>query len=119
MNVVFGCALFSHTVVVPEITAVGNAVTVMFIVVLVAHVFGAVDVGVNVYRVEPAEFVLIVAGDQLPAIPLFDAVGKASGVAPWQYGPSCVNNGVVFGFTTIAILAVVAQTPGPVVGVNV
>ena len=42
------------------------------------------DVGVNVYVIEPGEVVLIVAGDQDPAIPLFEVVGKGSGVAPWQ-----------------------------------
>ena len=47
-----------------------------------AQVAGAADVGVKVYGVEPGEAVLIVAGDQDPAIPLFDVVGKASGVAP-------------------------------------
>ena len=54
----------------------------ILIVVPVAHVDGAVDVGVNVYDVVPAEAVLIVEGDQLPAIPLFDVVGNNAGVDP-------------------------------------
>ena len=49
---------------------------------MVAHALGADDVGEKVYGVEPGEAALIAAGDQEPAIPLFDVVGKASGVAP-------------------------------------
>ena len=81
MKVMFGCAPFSQTVVVPAIIAVGNVVTVIDIVVFVAHVVGAVDVGVKVYVVVPAAEVLIVTGDHEPAIPLFEIPGKASGVA--------------------------------------
>jgi hypothetical protein len=51
---------------------------------VVAQVVGSADVGVNVYGVEPGDVVLIVAGDQDPAIPLLEVVGKGSGVAPWQ-----------------------------------
>jgi hypothetical protein len=86
---------------------------------LVAQVAGATEVGVKVYVVAPGEVVEIEEGDQVPAMLLLELAGKATGVAPWQYGPNCVNNGVVFGFTTIDIVAVVAQTPGPGVGVNV
>ena len=50
-------------------------------------------------------------------IPLFDVVGKAGIVAPEQYGPACVNVGVVVGFTVIVIVAVVAHCPAS--GVNV
>jgi hypothetical protein len=82
VNVIFGCAPFSHTVVVPAIIAVGKVVTVIDIVVFVAHVAGALDVGVNVYVVFPGEAVLIVAGDQLPSIPLFDVVANVAGVEP-------------------------------------
>jgi hypothetical protein len=113
------CGPFSHTVAVPEITAVGSVVTAMFMVVLVAHVAGALDVGVKVYTVEPAAAVVIVAGDHDPAMLLLELAGKATGLAPWQYGPNCVNNGVVFGFTTIDIVVVVAQTPVAEVGVKV
>jgi hypothetical protein len=49
---------------------------------MVAHVLGVVDVGVKVYGVEPADAVLIVAGDQEPEMLLLEVVGKASGVAP-------------------------------------
>jgi hypothetical protein len=56
----------------------------MDIEAVVAQVVGAEDVGVNIYDVGPGEVVLIVAGDQDPAIPLLEVVGKGSGVAPWQ-----------------------------------
>jgi hypothetical protein len=64
--------------------------------------------------------VLLIAGDQLPAIPLFDVVGNADIVAPEQNGPTCVNVGVVNGFTVIVIVALVAHVGAAVdVGVNV
>ena len=97
MKVMLGCAPFSQTVVVPAIIAVGKVVTVIDMVVFVAQVVGAFEVGVKVYVAFPAAVVLIVAGDHAPPIPLFDVAGNAAGVAPWQYGPSCVNIGVVFG----------------------
>ena len=55
--------------------------TVMVIVVLVAHVGEAVEVGVNVYVVVA---VLFIAGDHVPAIPLFDVVGNALKLPPEQ-----------------------------------
>jgi hypothetical protein len=44
---------------------------------------------------------LLIAGDQVPVIPLFDVVGKAGIVAPEQYGPACVNVGVVGAVTVM------------------
>jgi Flp pilus assembly pilin Flp len=44
-------------------------------------------------------------------------VGNGANVAPEQIAATCVNVGVLFGFTTIVIVAVVAQVPA--VGVNV
>ena len=81
VNVMLGCAPFSQTVVVPAIIAVGSVVTVIDIVAFVAQVVGAVELGVKVYVAVPAAEVLIVAGDHVPAIPLFEVPGKASGVA--------------------------------------
>ena len=81
MKVMFGCAPFSQTVVVPAIIAVGSVVTVIDIVLFVAQVVGAVDVGVKVYVAVPAAEVLIVAGDHEPAIPLLEVPRNASGVA--------------------------------------
>jgi hypothetical protein len=90
VKVMLGCAPFSQTVTPPPpIVAKGSVVTLIDIFAIVAQVAGADDVGVNVYCILPAEVVLIVAGDQDPAmLPLFDVVGKAAGVAPSQYGPS-------------------------------
>jgi hypothetical protein len=46
-----------------------------------------------------------------------DVVGKADKVAPEQIGETCVNVGVVVGFTVIDMVAVLAHCPA--VGVNV
>ena len=97
--------------------AVGKAFTVIVIVVVVAHVGAAVDVGVNVYVVVD---VLFNAGDQLPAMELFEVVGNALKVPPEQIAATWVNVGVVNGFTVIVIVVVVAHVGDAVdVGVNV
>ena len=56
----------------------------MLMVVGTAQVAGAAEVGVKEYTADPAAVVAIVAGDQVPAIPLLEVVGSTSGVAPWQ-----------------------------------
>jgi len=61
--------------------------------------------------------VLFNVGDQLPAILLFDVVGNALNVPPEQIAATCVNVGVVNGFTVIVIVVVVAHCPDA--GVNV
>ena len=68
----------------------------------------------NVYKVV-AE--LFKAGDQVPVMPLSDVVGKVAKVTPAQIGATCVNVGVIFGFTVIVIVAVIAHNPA--VGVKV
>jgi hypothetical protein len=73
---------------------------------VVAHVGADVDVGVNVYVVDT---VLLIAGDQLPAIPLFEVVGNALIAAPKQIGVTWVNVGVVDGFTVTIIAEDVAE----------
>ena len=60
---------------------------------------------------------LLIAGDHVPVIPLFDVVGKALIVAPEQNGPTGSKVGVVFGVIVIVNVAVVAHCPA--VGVNV
>ena len=50
-------------------------------------------------------------------IPLFDVVGRAVSVVPEQIGATAVNVGVIFGFTTIVKVVVVAHCPAA--GVNV
>jgi hypothetical protein len=59
---------------------VGKAFTVTVIVAFIEHAAA----GVNVYVVDPADAVLIVAGLHVPVIPLFEVVGRASGVVPTQ-----------------------------------
>ena len=49
------------------------------------------------------------AGAQVPVIPFVDVVGSAFRVAPEQIGAIAVNVGVVFGFTVIVNVAVVAH----------
>ena len=48
--------------------------------------------------------VLLIAGDQVPVILLVDVVGKAANVAPLQIAATCVNAGVIFGFTVMVIV---------------
>ncbi len=63
---------------------------------------------------------LLMAGDQLPAMLFVDVVGSALNVAPEQIAETCVNVGVVNGFTVILIVVVVAHVGDAVdVGVNV
>ena len=57
------------------------------------------------------------AGAQVPVMPLFEVVGSADKVAPEHIGATAVNVGVMFGFTTIINVVVVAHCPA--VGVNV
>jgi len=52
---------------------------------------------------------LFSAGDQLPVMPLLDDVGNADKVAPEQIGATALNVGVIFGFTTIVRVVVVAH----------
>ena len=55
---------------------------------------------------------LLIAGDQLPAIPLFDVVGKALIVAPEQNGPIGSKVGVVCApIVTVVVTFVVGQAP--------
>ena len=51
----------------------------------------------------------MIAGDHVPAIPLFDVVGKAGIVSPEQNGPTASNVGVVAGLIVIVKVVVPAQ----------
>ena len=63
--------------------------------------------------------VLFIAGNHVPVIALFDVVGKVI-LPPEQMAATCVNVGVVSGFTVIVIVVVVAHVGAAVeVGVNV
>ncbi len=60
---------------------------------------------------------LIVAGDQVPLIPLVETVGKDSKASPEQIGPTGAKVGTTFGFTVIVKVVEVAHCPA--VGVKV
>ncbi len=51
------------------------------------------------------------AGDQVPVNKLLEVVGNAASVPPEQIGATAVKVGVLFGFTVIAKVAVVAHCP--------
>ena len=88
------------------LVAVGSEFTVIVIVVDAAQVGAAVDVGVNVYKVVAELFMV---GDQIPAILLFDVVGSEFKVTPAQIAETCVNVGVVNGFTVTIVAAEFAE----------
>ena len=48
-------------------------------------------------------------GAQTPAIPLVDVVGNGAKTAPEQIGATALNVGVIFGFTVIVKVVVVAH----------
>ncbi len=73
--------------------------------------------GVNVYVFVPGSEVLIVAGFQVPVMPLVDVAGNAGAVEDWHSGPIAAKVGVPRPLTTIAIVVAVPHSPGP--GVNV
>jgi predicted aspartyl protease len=85
--------------------------TVIVIVAVVAH---CPVIGVKEYKVVAK---LFNAGDQVPVIPLLEVVGNASKDAPEQIAVTCVNVGVIFGFTVMVIVAV--EEHWPLVGANV
>ena len=57
------------------------------------------------------------AGDQRPVYPSSEVVGSAFNVPPGHIGATAVKVGVIFGFTVIVSVAVVAHCPA--VGVKV
>ena len=60
---------------------------------------------------------MLIAGDDVPVILLFDIVGKAAKASPLQIGLTAVKVGVVGAFTVMVMVVVVAHNPA--VGVNV
>ena len=46
---------------------------------------------------------LLIAGDQVPTIPLFDVVGNVN-VPPLQIEGICMKTGVITGFTTTVMV---------------
>ena len=57
------------------------------------------------------------AGDHEPKMPFVEVVGKGARVAPLHRGPTALKVGVMFGFTVMPSVVVVAHCPA--VGVNV
>ncbi|MNS59650.1 hypothetical protein D3C72_926120 [compost metagenome] len=53
--------------------------------------------------------VLLIAGDQVPMIPLLDCVGRAAKVVPAQMAGTCVNPGSTTGLTVIVIVVLPAH----------
>jgi hypothetical protein len=53
--------------------------------------------------------VLSRTGDQVPVMPLLEVVGSVVRVAPEQIGATGLNVGVMFGFTVIVNVVVVAH----------
>jgi hypothetical protein len=96
-------------------TAVNDGVTLGFTVIVnVVEVAHCPEVGVKVYV---AVVVLSKAGDHVPFIPLFEAVGNADRFAPEQIGETAVNAGITFELTVTDNVVVVAHCPA--VGVKV
>ena len=90
---------------------VGNGVTVTGTLNDVAH---CPAVGVKTYV--PSVVLLIVAGIQVPLIPLFETAGSVGAVVPEQKVIVKLNVGVTFGVIVTGTLKGVAHCP--VVGVN-
>ena len=63
--------------------------------------------------------VLFNAGDHVPVILLSEVVGKAVKLSPVQIEATCVNVGVIIGFTIIVIVADAAHCPSSGVKVYV
>ena len=57
------------------------------------------------------------AGAQVPVIPLVDDVGNGDSTAPEHIGATALKVGVIFGFTVMVNVVVVAHRPA--VGVKV
>jgi hypothetical protein len=51
----------------------------------------------------------LIAGDQVPKIPLVEVVGKAPKFAPEQIGAICENAGVTFVLIVMVMVAVLAH----------
>jgi len=70
-----------------------------------------------VYIVVPVTDVLMVAGLQVPLMPLLDVNGSAGAAELRQSEPNGLNVGVTFGVTVISIVVAIAHWPAS--GVNV
>ena len=57
----------------------------------------------------PDVAVLMVAGDQVPVIPLLEVAGRIGGTEPAQSGPMAVNTGVICASTVMSMEVVTAH----------
>jgi hypothetical protein len=89
-------------------------VIVILNVVVVPHWPAA---GVNVYTDVPTVVVLMVAGFQVPVIPLVDVNGNAGATEFWHSGPMIANVGMIWLVIVTLNCTVVPHCPGS--GVNV
>lgn len=80
--------------------------TMISMVCVLAH--GPDASGVKVYVVV---VVFVIAGLQVPVMPLLDVVGKGDKISPLQMGANWVNVGVTDGLTMICIVCVFAHCP--------
>ena len=55
--------------------------------------------------------VVLIAGDQVPVIPVFEVRGSADRVSPWQIGATDVKVGTIGVLTVIVMVAVLAHCP--------
>ena len=63
----------------------------------------------KVYDLVPAVEVLIVAGFQMPVIPLVEVSGRAGAVLFWQTAPMALNTGVIWLLMVTDIVVVTAH----------
>ena len=83
---------------------------VISIVVTTPHWSGSS--GVKVYVVVPTVLVLMVAGDQVPVIPLSEISGKSGAVLFKQSGPICTNVGTISGTISMSIVVTTPHWSG-------
>ena len=89
-------------------------VMVMLTVVATPHCPAS---GVNVYVVAPSADVVMVAGLQVPVMPLLEVAGNAGATLFRHNGPMVLNTGVTEISIVISIVVVLAHCPAS--GVNV
>ena len=65
----------------------------------------------------PMSVVLIVAGSQIPVMPLADAAGNRGGTEFWQSGPIAVNTGIIS--VAIVMFNIAGMAHCPVSGVKI
>ena len=101
-----GAAAFRQSGPMASNTGVTAASIVISIITGALHDPAA---GVKVYGVVPTTLVLMVAGDQVPAILLLEVVGSNGAVEFRQIAPIALNIGATVGLTVTSRICVVAH----------